>query len=180
MILLATFIKNRDIIKAIQWRGNNLVEIVRFIDRHCVQAYVSVCDNQLEIKQGSGASLMGLWVSLDDWIINDDNCWFTTESTHYMESNYHEIVDEFSTCEIQKKHIRQNVEWWEKQRVMTNRVLRTGMVEIPSGTVLKVTDKHGGLHLKGLACACCGVAVYIRKVGYTDVDLVYPLVGGDV
>lgn len=60
---------------------------------------------------------------------------------------------------------------WIGRKVRTKVVLRNGVMEIPEGTVLRVTHNHAGLRLVSDACEHCGVRVYISKVPESDVVL---------
>lgn len=63
---------------------------------------------------------------------------------------------------------------WVGKRVRTRYELRNGLMVIPKGTVCEVTYARSGLSLKTEACGCCGVAVYIKRVPASDVELVPP------
>lgn len=60
---------------------------------------------------------------------------------------------------------------WEGRIVRTCCVLRSGMNEIPTGTLMRVTYNRSGLHLETKPCQCCGVKVFIRGVSESDVEL---------
>jgi hypothetical protein len=60
---------------------------------------------------------------------------------------------------------------WKRVKVKTNKVLRNGVIEIPSGTVCEIYRKAGGFALKTQPCVTCGVAVMISKVPPRDVDV---------
>lgn len=60
---------------------------------------------------------------------------------------------------------------WQKFKVRTLCVLRSGMMEIPVGTVCQVHGKGGGFTLKTEPCKCCGVSIFIRKVPPGDVAI---------
>ncbi len=50
------------------------------------------------------------------------------------------------------------------RKVRTLRPLTNRQIEVPTGTVLTITEKSGGYTLKAPACDTCGVSVYIAKV----------------
>ena len=60
---------------------------------------------------------------------------------------------------------------WVGRRVITQAVLKNGLMEFPIGTVMEVTYSHGGLNLKSLPCPHCGVSIFIRKVSELQVRL---------
>lgn len=51
--------------------------------------------------------------------------------------------------------------------------MRNGMINIPTGTICKVEYARGGLSLETQPCEKCGVSVFIRKVSYAHVALLY-------
>ena len=65
-----------------------------------------------------------------------------------------------------------NSSYWTGKTVRTTRILRNGNIEIPAGTICQILGKSGGFTLKTEPCRCCGVSVFIRKVGPEAVDLV--------
>jgi hypothetical protein len=71
-----------------------------------------------------------------------------------------------------KEYERKSEDYWKRVTVRTNRVLRNGWMEIPAGTLCRITDKRGGFKLETEPCKCCGVRVYISKVLPEDVDVV--------
>lgn len=58
-------------------------------------------------------------------------------------------------------------------RVRSVCALRTGMMLIPAGTLLRITEKYNGLVVvQNDACACCGVSVYVRGVDPSSLERV--------
>jgi hypothetical protein len=52
------------------------------------------------------------------------------------------------------------------------KTLKNGYVEVPAGTICKITNAHGGLDLISMPCPSCGIKVIIRKVHQSYVELI--------
>lgn len=50
------------------------------------------------------------------------------------------------------------------------RAVKTGMMTIPAGAVVKITGKGGGLSISGPECKHCGVRIYAMKVPPHDLE----------
>lgn len=60
---------------------------------------------------------------------------------------------------------------WIGLKIKTSRVLKSGMMEIPPGTICEVTSASSGLSLAVPKCEHCGVRVFITHVNPRDVEV---------
>lgn len=72
----------------------------------------------------------------------------------------------------QNDYEKKTTNYWKTVTVRTKRVLRNGCLEIPTGTICKITNKQGGFTLQTDPCKYCGVRVYITKVPPEAVEIV--------
>lgn len=74
----------------------------------------------------------------------------------------------------QKEYFRKPESFWMGKKVKTLRDMRNGWVEIPKGTILKITRKYQGFSLEGVeVCPHCkiGNRLSISRVEPIAVEL---------
>lgn len=59
---------------------------------------------------------------------------------------------------------------WVGKRVRITNEIRNGIMTIPVGAICTVRNIYRGADLVGPACKCCGVAIHISKVPWTDLE----------
>lgn len=59
---------------------------------------------------------------------------------------------------------------WKGKYVKTLRDMQNGLMFVPKGTVCQVLYTHRGASLRTTRCECCGVAVYLDRVAWTDLQ----------
>lgn len=67
---------------------------------------------------------------------------------------------------IEKKHIRKNERWWQRQRVASKRELGNSYGSLPTGTIFDIRRKLRGLEIESEKCSVCGLRLTISHVSY--------------
>lgn len=63
---------------------------------------------------------------------------------------------------------------WIGKQVRLRHTIRNGNMTISAGAVCVVRHIYRGAELVGPACKCCGVAIHISKVPWTDIEYIGP------